>query len=198
MLKKSKGFMLAEVVVSSTVVLVALVTLYASFTRVYNRYKSVNRYFNIDGVYAIRSMVNEMLSNGDFNKILSYESDEDDGVGFLKNNYMYFMKYNDGTKSSECNYKGNASYSEYCEKIKNFYNIHNMVMIERTNTVLEPSNSGSLYNKVSNQTFKDYLEYVSGYYDFSSADVDFNYIILVEYEDVEGSGNYYYSSLVMR
>ena len=60
MLKKSKGFMLAEVVVSSTVVLVALVTLYASFTRVYNRYKTVDRYFNIDGLYAIRSMVNEI------------------------------------------------------------------------------------------------------------------------------------------
>jgi len=44
MIKNNKGFMLAEVVIVSAVIMTCLVTLYTSFNKMYNLYKDTYNY----------------------------------------------------------------------------------------------------------------------------------------------------------
>ena len=47
-MKNNKGFMLAEAIITSTIVLTTLVGLYANFMKLYNVYKIRDTYYDID------------------------------------------------------------------------------------------------------------------------------------------------------
>ena len=57
-MKNNKGFMLAEVVVTSTIILTALISFYTTFNNLYRRYEIHTKYYDIDGVYAIKELGN--------------------------------------------------------------------------------------------------------------------------------------------
>ena len=67
MLKNNKGFMLIEVIVTSTIVVTTMIALYAGYIKLYNTYKQRNSYYNIDATYATKEMLNAMLEKNNGN-----------------------------------------------------------------------------------------------------------------------------------
>ena len=103
--------MLAEAVITSTVVLTTLIGLYATFTKLYNAYNIRTTYFDIDGIYAIKGMIDHLIDNGEINGIINN----------LKNmETQQLIKLIDKGKY----FKGEKD--EYCNSLTELYNIDNM------------------------------------------------------------------------
>ena len=75
-----------------------------------------------------------------------------------------------------------------CKTIRDSYNINEMIIAEYDASVLE----NDIKTDNMNQTFKEYIDYVIGYYDVSNDDTKFSYIVLVEIKD---DNNYYYANM---
>ena len=173
MKKKSKGFMLVELIITSTIIVAAMVTLYASFNRIYSLYKTKNNYYSIDGVYATKAMTKNLIVNNNINDFIRTTMEI--------NKYSYIIQNNGCTKLED----------EICNGIQSFYNVQNMIFIEYDKNALE-----DLKNSITNdETFKDYINYVINYYDITASDTSFSYIILTETEENEKD---YYSNLRIR
>ena len=166
MKKNNKGFMLAEVVITSTVVMTAMISLYFTFNKIYARYNTLTTYKNVDGMYAIENIIDNMISdentNTNINKIISSSNN----VKIIDN--------------SQCKIS-----PDYCAINQQAYNIQNMYIIKKDNTIIN-----NLKNTVTNNTFKDYLTYISKYYNFES-NLN-NHLVIIEYKDGE---EYNYSSI---
>ena len=168
-MKNNKGFMLAEAVITSTVVLTTLIGLYATFTKLYNAYNIRTTYFDIDGMYAIKGMIDHLIDNGEINK----------KINELKSSPNYIQLI----KPDSCNDINDT----YCSSLKNSYTIENMYIVNYTKDSIT-----NLSTVVSNQTFKDYLTYIRTYYSFNLEEDGYNYLFIVEYQNGD---KYYYSSL---
>ena len=74
MKKHQKGFMLAEVIVVSTIVITVLTSLYISFNKLYSNYKVRFKYYDANGLYAASKIsnfyINPKISYGE-NSLLS-------------------------------------------------------------------------------------------------------------------------------
>ncbi len=180
MKKNNKGFMLAEVIITSTVIITAMVGLYASFQKIYANYGVKSNYYSVDGVYATKEMINHLLygdvdTDVNLNKFISNTFQEQHFVFVIKNGQCQGTMENDAT----------------CKAIQNTYQVSNMIFTEYDKNELE---NGVKKEKL-NQTFLDYLDYVMGYYDITSVNTEYGYLILTETSDGE---NYYYSNLRVR
>jgi len=169
MKQNNKGFMLVEVIITSTVVITAMIGLYSSFNKLYNNYQTKNNYYNIDGVYATKIVINELLNN-DFNTYLNENNSN--------SSYSYLIKKDNNR----------IACGDKCSDIRDLYKVENMILVEYSSEALN-----NLKNIVSNQTFKEYINYTINYYNFN--DENYNYIILTEIKD---GNNYYYANLRMR
>ena len=110
MKKNNKGFMLAEVVITSTVVMTAMISLYFTFNKIYARYNTLTTYKNVDGMYAIENIIDNMISdentNTNINKIISSSNN----IKIIDNR--------------QCKIS-----TEYCTINQQAYNIQNMYII---------------------------------------------------------------------
>ena len=128
-MKNNKGFMLAEVVVTSTIILTSLMSLYVTFNKLYKNYEIRSKYFDIDGVYAIKAVINTKLKSGDLNKIIkdntNYTSILTDDVKNIKETYnienMYIVKKDNldalKTETSRNTFKDYLTYMEKYYKL---------------------------------------------------------------------------------
>ena len=173
MLKNNKGFMLIEVIVTSTIVLTSMIALYISFNKLYNNYNVKNSYYNLDVTYATKKIIDSMINEKSINKLLNNNI----------NDYKYIIKENQCIKIEEKYLTFN------CETIKEFYKVDNMILLKYN---LDSFNN--LLNNNLTVTFKDYIEYVKKMYDISNSE-EYNYIILTE---VKQNKKYYYSNLKLR
>ena len=178
MKKNNKGFMLIEVIVTSTIVLTTMIFLYSSFNKLSNNYKIRNSYYNIDATYATKEMISSMLKRDD-NNINNFINDT-----FYNSYYSYIIK-KEGDLIN-CKISINS-----CNNLKEFYSIENMIFSEYDLESLNYLKD----NESINQTFREYIEYLDKYYDIESTKYDYNYIILTE---VKENNNYYYANLRMR
>ena len=174
MRKNNKGFMLAETIVTTVIIVTAMIGLYSIFNRLYNEYNKNNNYHNIDAKYAIINTVDYLLSN-DFNKIIN--------TIFDSSQYYTIMS------SSVCG----DDISDYfntstCETLRDSYKINEMIIAEYDASVLE----NDVKRDNMNQTLKEYIDYVIGYYDVANDDTRFSYIVLVEIKD---GNDYYYANM---
>ena len=161
--------MLAEAIITSTIVLTTLVGLYANFMKLYNVYKIRDTYYDIDGVYAIKNAIDAMIDDGSLAGTLA-----------LNTNCNPIIN----------NDKCDVSNNNYCNFLKETYNIKNMYVVKYDNSIAE------LKNQALNQTFKDYLNYIEKYYNFNmDEDNKYSYLFVVEYQKNQ---KYYYSSLGVR
>lgn len=189
MVQNNKGFMLVEVIVTSTVVLTALIGLYTGFNKMYNNYRTKNSYYDIDGIYAIKEMLNVMmLEDGDdnFNKIIS------DAL-YYSNYYFIIEEDNDGDNTNDCKINSNV-----CNGIRDLYNVKNMIIIEYDKAILEQYLSQSLTSADDifvNATFKEYVNYLIDYYGIVAGDNNYSYLVLAEIVD---DGNITYANLRVR
>ena len=66
-MRNNKGFMLAEVVIVSTIVTSVIVSLYTGFNRVYKFYNERSHYYDIDGLYALKTISDLLLEEEKLN-----------------------------------------------------------------------------------------------------------------------------------
>lgn len=136
MKKNNKGFMLAEVVITSTIVMTAMISLYFTFNKLYARYNTLTTYKNIDGMYAIENIIDDLIEDQNINIILA-------------------------TKNGKIIANGNCQVStNYCNETQEAYNIENMYMVKMNNTQIDNLKTGA------NATLQDYLDYTKKYYKF--------------------------------
>lgn len=163
--------MLAEAIITSTIVLTTLVGLYANFMKLYNVYKIRDTYYDIDGVYAIKNAIDAMIDDGSLAGTLA-----------LNTNYKSIINNNICIVSNNNN---------YCNFLKDTYSIKNMYVVK-----YDKGSIAELKNQVLNQTFKNYLNYIEKYYNFNMDDDNkYSYLFVVEYKK---NDKYYYSSLGVR
>ena len=173
MKKNNQGFMLAELIITSTVIVTALVGLYASYNKVYSLYQTKNNYYNIDGVYATKEMINGLLKT---------EGNNEDNLNSVlnklqENNYIFIIQTSN--QETKCNITNNI-----CSTIKNLYEINNMILVEYDENVLQ-----ELKNQTINKTFKEYIDYIIGYYGIKDNE-DYSYIVLTEIKMKDNEYNY--------
>ncbi len=183
--------MLAEVVVTSTVVLTTLIGLYITFNKLYKNYNIRSAYYDIDGVYAIKNMNSILLDSGELNEII-----KDINVTGISSIKGIIVKEGNNII---CNY-GNKEGSQKCDNLKSNYSIQNLYLSTYDITAIN-----SLIGKVQNTTFKDYLNFVKNYYDLnqvytppkSKIEDDnakkYNYLFIIEY--TKNDDKNYYASL---
>ena len=176
MKKNNKGFMLIEVIITSTIVLTTMILLYSSFNKLSNSYKIRNSYYNIDASYATKEMINSMLK----------DSNNNNNINQFINDTFYRKRYGYIIDNQECKLE-----TDSCDKLKTLYSIENMIFSE-----YDPESLKYLKeNELINQTFKEYIEYIDNYYDIKNTKDNYEYIILTE---VKENDKYYYASLRMR
>lgn len=67
MIKNNKGFMLAEVVIVSAVLITTLTSLYVGFSKVYKAYQERSEYFDTDTIYALKNIEDMLIDEDVFN-----------------------------------------------------------------------------------------------------------------------------------
>ena len=80
----NKGFMLAEVIISASVIIVTLVSLYAGFARVYKAYEIRSTYYDADSVYALKTISDYFIDEMVFNSYISSINNTNKYVKFEK------------------------------------------------------------------------------------------------------------------
>lgn len=173
MKKNNKGFMLAEAVVSATVIITSMIILYSTFNRLYLLYSEKNSYYNIDAVYATKTMINSLMDNN-FEK---YINDI-----FVDSTYKIIID------DTTCNKNETDTNDIFCTKLKDLYKVNRMIISEYDKSTLETD----LKTLPINKSFKDYIDYVVGYYGVSNHDTKYSYIVLTEIKD---GADYYYANL---
>lgn len=84
-----KGFMMAELVVVSAIVLVTLTGLYVSYAKIYTLYSTRLTYYDVNTLYSLGSKVNS-ISSADVSSVTS--------TSFTKVNDIYVTKISDSGK----------------------------------------------------------------------------------------------------
>ena len=193
--------MLAEAIITSTIVLTTLVGLYANFMKLYNVYKIRDTYYDIDGVYAIKNAIDAMITDGSLAGTLFLNSSSGIITSSTSNDttdYTADYKILISERGTEISYKQtcfaiNSDYT-YCNFLKSTYNIENMYVVKYDENSINKLKDRS--GRKLRQTFKDYLDYVKKYYNFGmDEDNKYSYLFVVEYQK---NDKYYYSSLGLR
>lgn len=214
MVKNRKGFMLAELVISATVVISTMVGLYSLYSKLYNKYKEKNSYYSIDAMYATKEMIDVMISKNEFNTFINRTLSISSSGFIIKDGKLI------EDESSNSNLCDNSNpqcvhIKDSVNAIKELYGIKNMVIVEYSLCSLVDDNkcgegSTPLISVVSNQTFKDYIHYLVTYYDIENLAVytdsnddenedndekknDYHYLVLTEIEEKENYKTYYAS-----
>jgi len=135
-----KGFMLVESIIVTVVVVTIMTSLYIVFNRVYNNYTKKSTYTNIDGVYALKEIMDFMINTE------------------TTNSFMFNDLINNNTNYTEitCD-TSNASFNDFCNTLVNEHNINNNKIYLVSNNNISLNN---LKENVENQTFKDYIDYL--------------------------------------
>lgn len=147
-----KGFMLAEVVVSASVVAVVLVTMYIGINRMTAAYDKRNRYYDLDA-QQVSMEVNDALVRNNGSDVTF------DNSGILLSEQIS-SNYSE-TKELFDLYKNNLKYNNNVYIVKNKDGFNN------------------IKNSNINQSFKDYLDYFISKTNF---DENYSYFIVVELE----------------
>lgn len=134
----NKGFMLIEVVIVTVVVVTIMTSLYIVFNRVYNAYDKKSTYTDVNSIYALKMIKDYMI-------------DIESNNTFMLDN---LVNSNTTFTSVECSTE-NTSFNSYCDSIYEEYNVNEMYIVKNNEASLN-----SLKNNVTNQTFKEYIEYL--------------------------------------
>ena len=158
MIKNNKGFMLAEVVIVSAVLITTLVSLYAGFAKVYKAYEERSSFFDTDSIYALKSIEDTLIDEGLFNNIIN-EINTSNYVSYLAENL---------TDDSYIN--------SYLKELLGNYNIEYFYITKYDNASLTTIRESDANNII----FNDFLKYLQKNLTF---DNNYNYIFLSKTKD---------------
>ena len=158
MIKNNKGFMLAEVVIVSAVLITTIVSLYAGFAKVYKAYEERSSFFDTDSIYALKSIEDTLIDEGLFNNIIN-EINTSNYVSYLAENL---------TDDSYIN--------SYLKELLGNYNIEYFYITKYDNASL----TTIIESDANNIIFNDFLKYLQKNLTF---DNNYNYIFLSKTKD---------------
>ena len=151
-----KGFMMAEVIVVSAIILLCLTAMYSTYNKIYTRYKTVLNYYDASTIYQLmyyRDILIEGTSEDGGNEFMSK-------IAMLQNNPVVEL-FNDVSIGD-----GEDEDIEAAEEI-------DRVFLVRSSSNKIKSDD---FNGVDiNLTYKDYIKYLE-----TSTTFDSNYIMLIE------------------
>lgn len=61
MKSNNRGFMLAEVIIVSSIIVTVLVTMYTGLNRLFIKYDELSRYFNVDAIYMAKNVEDYLI-----------------------------------------------------------------------------------------------------------------------------------------
>ena len=193
MIKNNRGFMLIEVIITSTVVLTGMVLLFSTFNSLYSKYKSRENYHDIDTFYATKEMIDYLMEN-DFTDFINQNLYENESIFLIENGH--------------CKDSSNT----FCNKLQELYGIENMVFTTYDKQNLEnlktgkDTNGTSIGIKIQNETFRDYIDYVINYYNIQNENInatnserknEYTYFFLTEAKNTD-TDLYTYASIAIR
>lgn len=158
MIKNNKGFMLAEVVIVSAVLITTLVSLYAGFAKVYKAYEERSSFFDTDSIYALKSIEDTLIDEGLFNNIIN-EINTSNYVSYLAENL---------TDDSYIN--------SYLKELLGNYNIEYFYITKYDSASL----TTIMESDTDNIVFNDFLTYLQKNLNF---DDNYNYIFVSKTKD---------------
>lgn len=158
MIKNNKGFMLAEVVIVSAVLITTLVSLYVGFAKVYKAYEERSSFFDTDSIYALKSIEDTLIDEGLFNNIIN-EINTSNYVSYLAENL---------TDDSYIN--------SYLKELLGNYNIEYFYITKYDNASL----TTIIESDANNIIFNDFLKHLQKNLTF---DNNYNYIFLSKRKD---------------
>lgn len=178
MIKNNKGFMLVEVIITSTVILTGMILFYSSFNSLFSKYKEREVYHDIDAFYASKEMINNLLENNLAAFLNDHSTSE--AIDLIKDNKCV---------TSENNY---INRNNFCTTLQSFYQVKNMFF-----TYYDENDLKNKKGSLTNETFKDYIDYVTNYYNIKDANVGtdsnrYTYMIITE---IENNDKNYYASI---
>ena len=178
MVKNNKGFMLVEVIITSTVILTGMILFYSSFNSLFSKYKEREVYHDIDAFYASKEMINNLLENNLSAFLNAHSSLET--IDIIKDNRCI---------AEESLY---INQNNFCTTLKDFYQIKNMFFTYYDANVLKNKKEN-----LTNETFKYYIDYVTNYYNIKEANIgtssnSYAYMIITE---IENNGKNYYANI---
>lgn len=164
-----KGFMLAEVVVSASVIAVILVTLYIGLNRMTSAYETRNRYYDIDAQQVAMEVNNALLRSGYLDSVkasanISSGNICDDNIS--------------GEFASEC--------QEFHDQLNSNFDYNDVKVFFSLYTEEKLRELKEIYTSVS---FGNYIDYLLNKIDFSET---YSYFIVVELQKKDANDCYYY------
>lgn len=169
-----KGFMLAEVVVSASVVAVVLVTMYIGINRMTAAYDKRNRYYDLDA-QQVAMEVNDILVRNP-----AYLNDETDGIlNRNKSDWLFNLcdSLSDDYDTFPVDLMSNFGY----KNVNIYFSLYSKDKLNELKTI----------NNVT-ETLKQYIDYIS---DKTNFDENYSYFIMVE---LKKDDDYYYYTLKVK
>lgn len=160
-----KGFMMAEVIVVSSVVLIVLTTLYISYNKIFSLYETRLKYEDSNLLYALSFYRDYLVESPDDN----YTNKLSSAHHYLKSNNRYDMLLTYGSYDN-VSYLNNTRLDSNNEFIDDVFLIHN--------NGLKTLNKDRLGGDV---LYNDYVDYLSTSVDFTG--VDFIMILQRKYNN---------------
>ena len=126
-----KGFMMAEVVVVSSVILIVLTTLYISYNKIFSIYETRLNYVDIILIYSRAYYMDYLIEHNDLNAIIAEYDNPHSGYLYLINSQL----------------------------VSDF----DAIKINKNDTLVlvKEGRIGDLASRITPQTFKDYVSYLS-------------------------------------
>lgn len=175
-----KGFMMAEVIVVSTIILGTLVGLYSIFNRMYAIHTERSYYYNVDAVYALRTIYKSLVDNNQMVNLINDGLKEKESEDLLQNFYELIK-----VENGECS----SSYidSNLCSKLVSVYGVQTVLFVRYDSAIFTESGDNLIDDTNYNALMDDYLEYLKYSVDFF--DSEYNYMFIAELSD--GDYRYY-------
>ena len=154
-MKKSnkKGFVLAETIAVSTVVLASLVIIYTQFVSVNNSYNQSFHYNNVNNLYLIDNIRNFIAQDNSLNKLVN-ALDNNTYLDLTNCSNEYFLEY------------------IYCETLFNYANVKTVLFTKEDMTDLKAEISDTSYS----ETLKQFIKRTNN-------SLEDNYRLIVEFND---------------
>lgn len=153
-----KGFMMAELIVVSAIVLVTLVGMYNSYVKLFTAYKTRLRYYDVTALYRLAYYRNFLIENDSLERAKPVDGKK------IRTVCDYLTKEGDTFPVIDVESERNSFGNVIGDRV---YMIHNN----------RKSIDSSIFdNRTVNFTYKEYVDFLSNSVDFSK----FEYMMIIE------------------
>lgn len=208
MKKNNKGFMLVEVIITSTVIVTSMMFLYTSFNSLFTQYEARTNYHNIDALYATKETIDYLYQNN-LNKYI-VENTKD---SLYNKESLYLIKGGTCIKGEN---GSSILEKSFCKALQELYGIETMILTSYDAENLKNLKEGLKEDgevkveAVSTETMKEYITYVTNYYNIKNENInaanstrknEYTYLLLTETKAQKSENEkeeYNYASIAIR